>query len=111
MNRRQSARLDRKKFFADPVMLGAIFVLIVFLSLFILYPLAMLMIDSVYVRDTKLLGAQSLLSGEKIVYYLADGSWHDNETLSECEALTAYRSAQYAQIFDPKKRIPQWYLP
>ena len=65
MNRRQSARLDRKKFFADPVMLGAIFVLIVFLSLFILYPLAMLMIDSVYVRDTKLLGAQSLLSGEK----------------------------------------------
>lgn len=36
MNRRQSARLDRKKFFADPVMLGAIFVLIVFLSLFIL---------------------------------------------------------------------------
>ena len=44
MNRRQSARLDRKKFFADPVMLGAIFVLIVFLSLFILYPLAMLMI-------------------------------------------------------------------
>ena len=54
MNRRQSARLDRKKFFADPVMLGAIFVLIVFLSLFILYPLAMLMIDSVYVRDTKL---------------------------------------------------------
>ena len=74
MNRRQSARLDRKKFFADPVMLGAIFVLIVFLSLFILYPLAMLMIDSVYVRDTKLLGAQSLLSGEKIVYYLEDGS-------------------------------------
>ena len=45
-------------------MLGAIFVLIVFLSLFILYPLAMLMIDSVYVRDTKLLGAQSLISGE-----------------------------------------------
>ena len=44
-------------------------------------------------------------------YYLADGSWHDNETLSECEALTAYRDAQYAQIFDPKKRIPQWYLP
>ena len=67
MNRRQSARLDRKKFFADPVMLGAIFVLIVFLSLFILYPLAMLMIDSVYVRDTKLLGAQSLLSGASTV--------------------------------------------
>lgn len=44
-------------------------------------------------------------------YYLADGSWHDNETLSECEALTAYRGAQYAQIFDAKKRKTEWYLP
>ena len=44
-------------------------------------------------------------------YYLADGSWHDDETLSECEALTAYRGAQYAQIFDAKKRKNEWYLP
>lgn len=44
-------------------------------------------------------------------YYLADGSWHDDETLSECGALTDYREAQYAQIFDAKKRKTEWYLP
>ena len=44
-------------------------------------------------------------------YYLADGSWHDNETLSECGELTGYREAQYAQIFDAKKRKTEWYLP
>ena len=47
MASRQSAQLDRKKFLADPVMLAAILVLIAFLTLFILYPLAMLLIDSV----------------------------------------------------------------
>lgn len=44
-------------------------------------------------------------------YYLADGSWHDDETLSECGELTDYREAQYAQIFDAKKRKNEWYLP
>ena len=43
----QSARLDRKKLFGDPVMLSTIVVLLIFLALFILYPLAMLLIDSV----------------------------------------------------------------
>lgn len=44
-------------------------------------------------------------------YYLADGSWHDGETLFECGELTGYREAQYAQIFDAKKRKTEWYLP
>lgn len=43
----QSARLDRKKLFGDPVMLSTIVLLLIFLALFILYPLAMLLIDSV----------------------------------------------------------------
>ncbi len=47
MASRQSAALDRKKFFADPVMLAAILILIAFLTLFILYPLAMLLVDSI----------------------------------------------------------------
>ena len=47
MARSQSARLDRKKFFADPIMVGAIAFLIIFLTLFILYPLVMLLADSV----------------------------------------------------------------
>ena len=46
MARRQSAALDRKKLMADPVMVTTIAVLIVFLTLFILYPLAVLLVDS-----------------------------------------------------------------
>ncbi len=45
---RQSASLERRKFFADPLMVTVILLLVVFLALFILYPLGMLMADSVY---------------------------------------------------------------
>lgn len=48
MKTRQGARLDRKKLMADPIMMTTIVVLIVFLTLFILYPLAILLVDSVY---------------------------------------------------------------
>ncbi len=51
MARSQSAALDRKKLMADPVMVGTIVVLIAFLTLFILYPLAILLVDSVYGDD------------------------------------------------------------
>ncbi|SFG19117.1 ABC transporter permease [Oribacterium sp. WCC10] len=47
MNGSQSQRLERQKFFSDPIMVSTIAVLIVFLLLFILYPLLMLLIDSV----------------------------------------------------------------
>jgi len=46
--RAQSASLDRKKLFGDPVMVTTIVVLIAFLTLFILYPLAILLVDSIY---------------------------------------------------------------
>ncbi|MCR4908261.1 MAG: iron ABC transporter permease [Lachnospiraceae bacterium] len=42
----QGAELDRRKFWADPVMVTTIVVLIAFLTLFILYPLAILLVDS-----------------------------------------------------------------
>ena len=48
MATRQSASLDRKKLMADPIMVTTIVVLIAFLTLFILYPLAILLVDSVY---------------------------------------------------------------
>ncbi len=48
MAKSQSAALDRKKLMADPVMVGTILVLITFLTLFILYPLAILLVDSFY---------------------------------------------------------------
>ena len=44
----QSAALERKKLLADPIMVTTIVVLIAFLSLFILYPLAILLVDSIY---------------------------------------------------------------
>ncbi len=52
MARSQSAELERKKFFSDPIMVSVIIVLIVFLLLFILYPLLMLLLDS-FMQDGK----------------------------------------------------------
>jgi len=46
MATRQGAALDRKKLMADPIMVTTIVVLIAFLTLFILYPLAILLVDS-----------------------------------------------------------------
>ena len=43
----QSKRLERKKLFGDPFLVSTIVVLLIFLLLFILYPLATLLIDSV----------------------------------------------------------------
>ncbi len=50
MARSQGAALDRKKLMADPIMVTTIVVLITFLTLFILYPLAILLVDS-FVSD------------------------------------------------------------
>ncbi|KXB63979.1 iron ABC transporter permease [Olsenella sp. DNF00959] len=47
MAKNQSVQLDRKKLMADPIMVTTIAVLIAFLTLFILYPLAILMVDSI----------------------------------------------------------------
>ena len=45
---KKSSALERKKLFSDPVMVGMIVILLVFLILFIVYPLFVLMIDSIY---------------------------------------------------------------
>ena len=44
----QSKELDRKKLFADPILITAIFGIFLFLVLFIIYPLAILLADSLY---------------------------------------------------------------
>ena len=46
MARAQGAALDRKKLMGDPLMVTTIVLLIAFLTLFILYPLAILLVDS-----------------------------------------------------------------
>lgn len=43
-----SSRLDRRKLLSDPVMIGMIVVLLIFLVLFIVYPLFVLLVDSFY---------------------------------------------------------------
>ena len=50
MAKSQSASLDRKKLLGDPIMVTTILLLIVFLTVFILYPLAILLVDS-FVSD------------------------------------------------------------
>ena len=74
MARSQSAALDRKKLMADPIMVTTIVVLITFLTLFILYPLAILLVDS-FVGDGSFgfCGAEletAARLGLKIVYVL-----------------------------------------
>lgn len=44
----KSAELDRKKLFGDPIMVSTIVILLIFLVLFIVYPLFVLLVDSIY---------------------------------------------------------------
>ena len=46
--KRKSAELERKKLLSDPVMMGMIGILLIFLVLFIVYPLFVLLVDSFY---------------------------------------------------------------
>ena len=49
---RQSIKLERKKFLGDPILVSTIAALLIFLLLFILYPLATLLVDSVFSRES-----------------------------------------------------------
>lgn len=48
MRTKQSRSLDRKKFFGDPFLVTVVLMLVVVLMLFIVYPLATLLLDSVH---------------------------------------------------------------
>ena len=50
MPKSQGLALDRKKLLADPILVAAIIGIFLFLFLFILYPLAILLTDSVVVE-------------------------------------------------------------
>ena len=47
----QRKELDRKKLFADPFLITVIVGIFLFLILFILYPLSILLVDSMYVDE------------------------------------------------------------
>ena len=74
MSKRQSAALDRKKFFGDPVMVITIIVLSIFLALFILYPLSMLLVDSVLIKGNDLYSVADYAGNADPVFYTGDGA-------------------------------------
>ena len=100
MARNQSARLDRKKLFGDPVLIVTIIALTVFLALFILYPLAVLLMDSVLVRETRLYSVASLVSGDKIEYLSEKG-----------EAISDNRSPVYVRLVSPTEGVGEKLVP
>src|SRR5574344_543887 len=59
----QSKALDRKKLFADPVLITAIIGIFLFLLLFIIYPLSILLVDSVYSEGKFTLSVFTLIFG------------------------------------------------
>ena len=63
MSGKQGQNLDRKKFFSDPVLVTTIAVLIAFLTLFILYPLAILLVDSFITEEGVSLGVFKRIMG------------------------------------------------
>ena len=73
MKTKQGAALERKKFFADPAMVTTIILLSVLLALFILYPLMMLLMDSVHVQETNMYLLKDVLSGEAEIEYTGEG--------------------------------------
>ena len=100
MARSQSANLDRKKFFGDPVLVITIIALTVFLALFILYPLSMLLLDSVMVRKTQLYSVGPLVNGEEIQYVSENG-----------EALTDGRSPACVKLASPTEGVDEKIVP
>ena len=48
----KSSQLERKKMLSDPVLMGMIGILLIFLILFIVYPLFVLLVDSFYTEGT-----------------------------------------------------------
>lgn len=73
MKTKQGAALERKKFFADPAMVTTIVLLSVLLALFILYPLAMLLMDSVHVQETNMVLLNDVLNGTAEMKYKGEG--------------------------------------
>lgn len=99
--------LERKKFFADPVMIVTIALLIVLLTLFILYPLAMLLLDSIYVRSTELVPLNTVLTQEADLNYSKDGASvtvADNKGKEATIALSDLPSS-YGYLFAPNGRV------
>ena len=97
---KQSASLERKKLFGDPVLIITIVLLILFLSLFILYPLANLLVDSVLVKQTELYSVAPLVTDGEITWYKQDGSPAANDS-----------DAIFVKLTSPVEGLPERLVP
>ena len=97
---KQSASLERKKLFGDPVLIITIVLLILFLSLFILYPLANLLEDSVLVKQTELYSVAPLVTDGEITWYKQDGSPAANDS-----------DAIFVKLTSPVEGLPERLVP
>ena len=83
MPKSQGRALDRKKLLADPILVAAIIGIFLFLFLFILYPLAILLTDSVVVEKNRRLAQENI----ELNHYITQEAWdrlpHIKEKLSE----------------------------
>ena len=100
MAKKQSAALERKKFFSDPILISMIVVLLVFLALFILYPLLMLLVDSFLEEKDKY---ASFLGGNTPLYIIRNPAAASEEKLlvvrdSYSDAMAPFLSQYFAEI-------------
>lgn len=82
----KSRQLDRKKFFADPVTVFAIIVVLAFLLLFVVYPLCTILTQSFETDYPNTL----VLQGQKIVSMVKDETLKDNQVFILAKNCDAY---------------------
>ena len=75
----KSKQLDRKKFFADPVTVFAIIVVLAFLLLFVVYPLCTILTQSFETDYPNTL----VMQGQRIVSMTKDASLKENAPIAE----------------------------
>ena len=109
MKTKQGAALERKKFFADPAMVTTIVLLSVLLALFILYPLAMLLMDSVHVQETNMVLLSDILNGNAEIEYIGEGENRSvvvlNSKNNENEIALTDLTAAYGSLYVKNGRV------
>ncbi len=86
----KSRQLDRKKFFADPIMVFAIIVVLAFLLLFVVYPLCTILTQSFMTDDSSYVNALRKDGDAMVAYAAEDEAMKDNAFYRLGAASAAY---------------------
>ncbi|MDO4546910.1 MAG: iron ABC transporter permease [Clostridia bacterium] len=95
MAKSRSARLDRKKLFADPVIIFAIILVLAFLVLFIVYPLGMILTQSFSRDEDPMISELSSLGSQLVEMSKVDPALADSEI-----ALYGQAALEYSQEYN-----------